>query len=151
VIALGNRFGLEGTLTVEVVSALERPIETDAGLILRGMIQTDAAINPANSGGPLFHRDGQVVGIHSMIVSPTGGNPGLGFAIPINAAARVVAETERVTRGWIDMDGIVLDPRSNRAAQTAVDKGTVATRVVPDGNAARRQRRAMALYRQCLR
>ncbi len=139
VITLGNPYGLEGTLTVGVVSALERPIETASGLIMRGMVQTDAAINPGNSGGPLLDRNGHVVGINSMILSPSGASAGLGFAIPINAAARVVAElaeTGRVRRGWIDIEGVPLDPRLARAAGTAVEEGILVTRVLPDGNAA---------------
>jgi S1-C subfamily serine protease len=85
VLAIGNPFGLEGTLTTGVVSSLGRTIADERGRELEGMIQTDAAINPGNSGGPLLDSQGSVVGINTAIYGP-GGNIGIGFAMPVNRA-----------------------------------------------------------------
>jgi S1-C subfamily serine protease len=87
VMAIGNPFGfLQGTLTVGVVSSLGRTIQNENGPPLEGMIQTDAAINSGNSGGPLLDSQGNVVGINTAIYGPNGGNVGIGFAMPINRA-----------------------------------------------------------------
>ncbi len=85
VLAIGNPFGLEGTLTTGIISSIGRTIEDDRGRQLEGMIQTDAAINPGNSGGPLLDSQGGVVGINTAIYGP-GGNIGIGFAMPVNKA-----------------------------------------------------------------
>ena len=101
VMAIGNPFGLGGTLTVGVISAKKRDI--NAGLY-DDFIQTDAAINRGNSGGPLFNLDGEVIGVNTAIISPTGGSIGIGFAIPSKTAERVVAQLEKygeVRRGWL--------------------------------------------------
>lgn len=90
VIAIGNPFGLDRTLTRGVISALERRIETNAGAAIGQAIQTDAAINPGNSGGPLLDTRGRVVGINAAINSPSGGSVGIGFAVPVNSIKRVV-------------------------------------------------------------
>ncbi|MCC6896753.1 MAG: trypsin-like peptidase domain-containing protein [Anaerolineae bacterium] len=90
VIAIGNPFGLDRTLTTGVISALGRRIETDAGTAIGQAIQTDAAINPGNSGGPLLDIRGQVVGINTAINSPSGGSVGIGFAVPVNIIKQVV-------------------------------------------------------------
>jgi S1-C subfamily serine protease len=86
VLAIGNPFGLEGTLTVGIVSSLGRSIRGENERTLEGLIQTDAAINPGNSGGPLLDSAGNVVGINTAILGPNGGNIGIGFAMPINRA-----------------------------------------------------------------
>lgn len=101
VMAIGNPFGLGGTLTVGVISAKKRDI--NAGLY-DDFIQTDAAINRGNSGGPLFNMDGEVIGVNTAIISPTGGSIGIGFAIPSKTAQRVVNQLEKygeVRRGWL--------------------------------------------------
>ncbi len=82
VLAVGNPFGLEQTLTTGTISFIGRNIRDSKGRIFRDLIQTDAAINPGNSGGPLLNTDGEVIGINSAIISPTGSNIGIGFAIP---------------------------------------------------------------------
>jgi S1-C subfamily serine protease len=92
VLALGNPFGLDQTLTVGVVSALGRELRSPAGRIIRDMIQTDAAINPGNSGGPLLDSRGRLVGVNSAIISPTGSYAGIGFAIPVDAVRRLVPQ-----------------------------------------------------------
>ena len=86
VLAIGNPFGLEGTLTTGIVSSLGRTIRGENERTLEGLIQTDAAINPGNSGGPLLDSAGNVVGINTAILGPNGGNVGIGFAMPINRA-----------------------------------------------------------------
>ena len=90
VIAIGNPFGLDRTLTTGIISALGRRIETDAGTAIGQAIQTDAAINPGNSGGPLLDAHGRVVGINTAINSPSGGSVGIGFAVPVNIIKQVV-------------------------------------------------------------
>jgi S1-C subfamily serine protease len=90
VLAIGNPFGLEGTLTTGIVSSLGRSIRGENERTLEGLIQTDAAINPGNSGGPLLDSAGNVVGINTAILGPSGGNIGIGFAMPINRAKLMV-------------------------------------------------------------
>jgi S1-C subfamily serine protease len=91
VLAIGNPFGLEGTLTTGIVSSLGRDIQDEGNRFLEGMIQTDAAINPGNSGGPLLDSQGSVIGINTAIYGP-GGNIGIGFAMPINRAKVMLSD-----------------------------------------------------------
>ena len=91
VLAIGNPFGLEGTLTTGIVSSLGRDIQDEGNRVLEGMIQTDAAINPGNSGGPLLDSQGSVIGINTAIYGP-GGNIGIGFAMPINRAKTMLSD-----------------------------------------------------------
>jgi putative serine protease PepD len=90
--AIGNPFGLDRTLTVGVVSALQREIPSPNGYSIDDVIQTDAAINPGNSGGPLFNAAGQVIGVNSQIESSSGGNVGIGFAVPSNTVTKVISQ-----------------------------------------------------------
>jgi S1-C subfamily serine protease len=90
VYAIGNPFGLDHTLTTGVVSALNRSIEDDRGRTIENVIQTDAAINPGNSGGPLIDSAGRLIGVNTMIVSPSGAYAGIGFAVPVDTVNRVV-------------------------------------------------------------
>jgi putative serine protease PepD len=83
VLAIGNPFGLDNTLTTGIISALERPLNSPSGEQIAGVIQTDAAINPGNSGGPLLNSRGEMIGINTAIFSESGGNVGIGFAVPI--------------------------------------------------------------------
>jgi S1-C subfamily serine protease len=92
VLAIGNPFGLDTTLTTGVVSALGREIQAPGNRKIRGVIQTDAAINPGNSGGPLLNSLGQLVGVNTAIYSPSGASAGIGFAIPVNTVKQVVPE-----------------------------------------------------------
>jgi S1-C subfamily serine protease len=92
VLAIGNPFGLDRTLTTGVISGLQRPIRAENNRQIEGAIQTDAAINPGNSGGPLLDSHGRMIGINSQIESPSGASAGVGFAIPISIAKRVVPE-----------------------------------------------------------
>ena len=140
VIALGNPFGLQRTLTVGVVSSLHRPLQTPEGFLMRDLIQTDAAINPGNSGGPLLDVRGTMVGISTLILSPAGGNIGIGFAVPVDTARRVVGDIlsyGEVRRGWIDIDPVSIFPALARRADLPVTKGVLISRVAPGGNADR--------------
>ena len=107
-IAIGNPFSLERTVTVGVVSSVNRTIDADTGDIIFGIIQTDAAINPGNSGGPLLNSKGEVIGITSAIISPVRGSVGIGFAIPINTGQKVMTqliETGKVSRSFLGITG----------------------------------------------
>jgi S1-C subfamily serine protease len=92
ILALGNPFGLERTLTSGIVSSLDRSIKAKNGRMIKGIIQTDAAINPGNSGGPLFNSRGQVIGMNTAIVSHVGQSAGISFAVPINAVSRILKQ-----------------------------------------------------------
>ncbi|HAF12735.1 MAG TPA: peptidase S1 [Blastocatellia bacterium] len=95
VLAIGNPFGLDRTLTTGVISGLQRPIRARNERLIEGAIQTDASINPGNSGGPLLDSHGRMIGINSQILSPSGASAGVGFAVPVNIAKRVVPELVR--------------------------------------------------------
>lgn len=92
VLAVGNPFGLERTLTTGIISALDRTMRANDGRLIKGIIQTDAAINPGNSGGPLLNTRGEVIGMTTAIISQVGQSAGIGFAVPINAIKRILAE-----------------------------------------------------------
>jgi S1-C subfamily serine protease len=122
VVALGNPFGLQGTLTVGVVSALGRIIESPDGRFIGEAIQTDAAINPGNSGGPLLDLQGRVIGIDSQIISPSQASAGIGFAVPSNAVSRVVPQL--IAHGsyahpWLGVQLIDITPDRATALQEA--------------------------------
>lgn len=112
VLAIGNPFGLERTLTTGIISSLGRKLKTDHGLIDQ-MIQTDAAINPGNSGGPLLNTSAQLIGINTAIYSRTGQSAGIGFAIPVNTLSRILPDLlkhGRVLRPWFGVRGRSLTP-----------------------------------------
>jgi S1-C subfamily serine protease len=136
VMAIGNPFAFERTLTVGIVSGLGRPIQTSQRNIIRDMIQTDASINPGNSGGPLLDAQGRMIGINTMIYSPTGSSVGIGFAVPVNTAKRVVAELiayGRVRRGWIDASVVQLFPDLVNYAELPVSLGLLVSRTTRNG------------------
>jgi S1-C subfamily serine protease len=111
VMAIGNPFGLERTLTTGVISALGRRLETEQGALIGEVIQTDAAINPGNSGGPLLNLQGEVIGINTAINSPSGGSVGIGFAVPSSVVERVVPElilNGRYDHPWLAIQTIEL-------------------------------------------
>lgn len=140
-LAIGNPFGLERTLTTGIVSGLGRPIRTDSGYIIRDTIQTDASINPGNSGGPLLNSRGQMIGINTSIYSPSGGSIGLGFAVPVDTARRVVPELIRfgeVRRGWIGVSPenlVQLSSRLSRYLRLTVEEGILVSTVTPGSTA----------------
>lgn len=110
VIAIGNPFGLDTTLTVGVVSALGREINSVTRRRIRDVIQTDAAINPGNSGGPLLNSFGQLIGVNTAIYSPSGASSGIGFAIPVNTVKKIVPELIEFGRVQTPTLGISLFP-----------------------------------------
>jgi len=140
VLAIGNPFALERTLTVGIISGLGRPIEISNNRIIRDMIQTDASINPGNSGGPLLDAQGRMIGLNTMIYSPSGGSVGIGFAVPVNTAKRVVAEIlefGKVRRGWIDATVVQIFPALVRYASLPVSSGLLVSRTRRSGSAER--------------
>ncbi len=135
VLAIGSPFGFDYSVTAGIVSAKGRNLDTEQYV---PFIQTDAAVNPGNSGGPLFNMRGEVVGINSQIYSQTGGFMGVAFAIPIDVAAKVVKqlkETGKVTRGWLGISMQKVD--RNLAKSFGMDKpeGALVARVLPDSPA----------------
>ncbi len=98
VLAIGNPFGLDRTLTTGVISALGREIPAEGGYVIDDVIQTDASINPGNSGGPLLDSSGRLIGVNTAIYSPTGASTGIGFAIPVDTVARIVPQLIRFGR-----------------------------------------------------
>ena len=138
VIAIGNPFGLERTMTTGIVSGLGRPIQNSNNRIIRDMIQTDAAINPGNSGGPLLDTNGKMIGINTMIQSSSGSSAGVGFAVPSTTAVRVVADLikyGKVHRGTIDATVIQLSRRIAQYAGLDISNGVLISEVVKGGNA----------------
>lgn len=112
-IAIGNPFSLERTVTVGVVSSVNRTLDAETGDIIFGIIQTDASINPGNSGGALVNSNGEVIGINSAIISPVQGSVGIGFSIPINLAKKVMTqliEKGHVSRPYIGITGTSTEP-----------------------------------------
>ncbi|MGH9713530.1 MAG: S1C family serine protease [Candidatus Acidiferrales bacterium] len=139
VLAIGNPFGFQSTLTTGVVSSLGRTVQTSENTFIDEAIQTDAAINRGNSGGPLLNSHGEVIGINSAIYAPTGTTAGIGFAIPINTAKRVAEDLitkGRVRRATLGVEGRALWPGLAEALNLSVEKGILVERVNPGGPAA---------------
>jgi serine protease Do len=137
VMAIGSPFGLEQTVTVGVVSAKERVLGAGP---YDDFIQTDAAINPGNSGGPLLDADGRVVGINTAISSRSGGNEGIGFAIPINLAKGIIdqlRQSGKVERGWLGVAVQGVTPELAESFGLAEPMGALISGVSPDGPAAK--------------
>lgn len=137
-IAIGNPFGLGQTITTGVISSLGRKIEVEEGRIMSDLIQTDASINRGNSGGPLFDSNGRVIGINSMIISPTGGSIGLGFAIPINTARRFIPDLIRYGRAqypWLGISILPLTPRIAQILNLTTQAGLLVLQTYPGGAA----------------
>ena len=135
VIAIGNPFGLGGTLTAGVVSARGR----EAGGRYDDYIQTDVAINTGNSGGPLFNMDGEVVGVNTLILSPTGASVGISLSIPSNLANVVVnqlVEFGETRRGWLGVSVQRVTPELAESYELASPYGAIVSRIEPDGPAA---------------
>ena len=138
VLAIGNPFGFHSTLTTGVVSALGRTVQTGQTTVIDGAIQTDAAINQGNSGGPLLNSHGEVIGINSAIYTPSGTTAGIGFAIPISTARQIAQDliTEgRVRRASMGVEVRVLTPAVAEALRLPVSEGMLIERVVPGGAA----------------
>jgi S1-C subfamily serine protease len=119
VLAIGNPFGLDRTLTTGVISGLQRPIRARNGRLIEGAIQTDASINPGNSGGPLLDSHGRMIGINSQILSPSGTSAGVGFAVPISIAKRVVPQI--LQTGQVRRPKLGISKRDVEAFRNQVD------------------------------
>ncbi len=140
VIAIGNPFGFERTMTTGIVSALGRPIQTSNQTIIRDMIQTDTAINPGNSGGPLLDTQGKMIGVNTIIYSASGVSSGIGFAVPIDTAKRVVAdliEYGQVQRGVLDPNSRLVQVTRSIAsyANLSVSHGLLVSELTENGPA----------------
>lgn len=132
VIAIGNPFALERTMTTGIISGLGRPIQETNNVIIRNMIQTDAAINPGNSGGPLLDTQGKMIGINTMIISNSGSSSGVGFAVPVTTARRVVNDLlnyGKVNRGIINATMIQNTNRIANYARYSINTGMVVSEV----------------------
>jgi len=138
VLAIGNPFGLDRTLTTGVISGLQRPIRARNNRPIEGAIQTDASINPGNSGGPLLDSRGRMIGINSQILSPSGGSAGVGFAVPVNIAKRIVPQLIR--NGMVSRPTMDLNTRDvellRRQVELPVQDGAMIWQMVRGGSGA---------------
>lgn len=135
VVAIGAPFGLDHTATQGIVSALSRSLPTETYV---PFIQTDAAVNPGNSGGPLFNLQGQVVGVNSQIYSRSGGYMGVSFAIPINVVKNVTDQLKtsgQVSRGWLGVEIQNVEPKLAQSLSLSQTKGALVASVLPDSPA----------------
>jgi S1-C subfamily serine protease len=133
VLAIGNPYGYEGTLTTGIISSLHRSIRAEDGKLMDDIIQTDAAINPGNSGGPLLNSLGEIIGINSAIFSPRNtGNIGIGFAIPVNTAKQIIPDLiaeGRVRRPYVRLYGYPITPELAETLELPADHGFLVARV----------------------
>ncbi|HEY0766231.1 MAG TPA: trypsin-like peptidase domain-containing protein [Pyrinomonadaceae bacterium] len=138
VLAIGNPFGLDRTLTTGVISGLQRPLRARNNRLIEGAIQTDASINPGNSGGPLLDSHGRMIGINSQILSPSGSSAGVGFAVPVSIAKRVVPQllqNGRVRRPKLGISTRDVQSLRNQI-DLPVDDGVLIYQVARGGGAA---------------
>jgi putative serine protease PepD len=138
VLAIGNPFGLGQTLTTGIISSLGRTLRAQNDTLMEDIIQTDASVNPGNSGGPLLDSSGKLIGINTAIFSPTGVSVGIGFAVPANSAKRIIPEL--IARGyyaypWIGASVTTLLPGDARMLKLAVRQGALLVEVVRGGPA----------------
>ena len=139
VLAIGNPFGFEGTLTTGIVSSIGRDIRDESGVVLEGMIQTDAAINPGNSGGPLLDSQGSVIGINTAIYGP-GGNIGIGFAMPVNRAKAMLTDYQAgrsFQRPRLGVTVVQVRGEFSEALDLPAEGGLLIQEVSPESAAAR--------------
>lgn len=135
VIAIGNPFGFDHTVTTGIVSALGRSMPGAGGVTIRDMIQTDASINPGNSGGPLLNSAGELIGMNTMIVSPSGASSGIGFAVPIDTIKKIVPQIIRY--GRVIRPGIGVSLLSDRYARRLGIEGVIISEVPEESEAYR--------------
>lgn len=135
VLAIGNPFGLDHTLTTGVVSALGRTMKSMTGRTIEGVIQTDAAINPSNSGGPLLDSSGRLIGINTQIFSPSGVFAGIGFAVPVDMVNRIVPQL--IAHGKVIRPGLGVSVLPDAIAARLGVEGVIIRRVAPGGPADR--------------
>jgi len=138
-VAVGNPFGLRGTMTAGIISQKGRMIPTDTGFSIPNVLQTDAAVNPGNSGGPLLNVEGDVVGVNTAIESRTGTFSGIGFAIPVNIVKNVVPDI--IEKGndfeypWLGVSGFSVTPEIADAMNLSNSSGFLVVNVIEDGPA----------------
>jgi S1-C subfamily serine protease len=135
VLAIGNPFGLSGSMTRGIISQLNRTLNTEYGYLIVGVIQTDASINPGNSGGPLLNMWGEIVGVNSAIISKSGESSGVGFAIPSNLMVRVVTaliKDRRYVHPWLGLAGVDVTPAVAEAIGLNYSGGFLVTYVTPE-------------------
>jgi S1-C subfamily serine protease len=140
VLAIGNPFGLDRTLTTGVISGLQRPIRARNNRLIDGAIQTDASINPGNSGGPLLDKYGRMIGINSQILSRSGGSVGVGFAIPVSIAKRVVPQLIQfgeVRRPKLGATLFPVEQLRDQGISTPIESGLLIRSVIVGGSAER--------------
>ncbi len=135
VLAVGNPFGLDQTLTTGIISALGREIQSVAGTLIEDVIQTDASINPGNSGGPLLDSAGRLIGINTAIISPSGSSAGIGFAVPVDVIKRVVPQL--IEFGKIKRAGLGISLIRDDLARRWRISGVIVRSVVEGGPADR--------------
>ncbi len=138
VLAIGNPFGLDRTLTTGVISGLQRPIRARNGRPIDAAIQTDASINPGNSGGPLLDKFGRMIGINSQILSPSGASAGVGFAIPVNTAKRIIPQLIQfgeVRRPKLGANLLSVEQLNERGVGLPVEKGLLIRSVLRGSSA----------------
>ena len=135
VLAIGNPFGLDQTLTTGIVSALGREINSGSGRTIQNVIQTDAAINPGNSGGPLLNSRGELIGVNTAIVSASGSSAGLGFAVPVDTVRRVVPQL--IKHGKVIRPGLGVQVLSDAFARGNGIEGVIIRRVQAGSSAAK--------------
>ena len=135
VLAIGNPFGLDHTLTTGVVSALGRTIKSMSQRTIEGVIQTDAAINPGNSGGPLLDSAGRLIGVNTQIISPSGAYAGIGFAVPVDTVNRIVPEL--IKHGKLIRPGLGVSLVPDAMARRWGIKGVIIGKVARGGSADR--------------
>jgi len=138
VLAIGNPFGLDRTLTTGVISGLQRPIRARNNRPIDAAIQTDASINPGNSGGPLLDKFGRMIGINSQILSPSGASVGVGFAVPVNTAKRIIPQLIQfgeVKRPKLGASLPSVDDLARRGYRMPVEHGLLVYQLVPGGSA----------------
>jgi len=140
VLAIGNPYGLERTVTSGIISAVQRQIAAPNGLTIDSVIQTDAALNKGNSGGPLIDAAGDVVGVNSQIQSESGGFDGIGYAVPSNTAKRIaddLIKDGKVESPYLGIQMEPITPELAKLVKVGSDQGVLVTRVTPGGPAAR--------------
>jgi putative serine protease PepD len=139
VLAIGNPFGLQSTLTTGVISSLGRRLQAENGRIMENIIQTDAAINPGNSGGPLLNSQGKLIGINTAIFSPSGTNSGIGFAVPVNTVVRLANDLilhGRIIKPYLGLTlSFELNPRVAQLLKLPLQKGLLVASVQPNSPA----------------
>ncbi len=146
VIAIGNPFGLDRTLTTGVISALGREFPTRDGFVIEDVIQTDASINPGNSGGPLLDSHGRAIGINTAIFSPSGASAGIGFAIPVDTISRIVPQLIRY--GKVRRAGLGISVLPDHFARSWGVDGIIVREVMAGSGAARAGLRPLAIDRR---